>query len=391
VPSIQGTAPEMRRLTPLPCVIAAGLAAILLAACGGDAEPPSPPGSKQAEAVTSASPKQQAEASLLPGMSAPLADAVRRQAWFQELSPAGYALVEAVQKCERAAQARGERDSVVAILEYAAEQPWYGDGLDDTEAAALRGVFFAYAESLSDTWAPQIGTVLATTIEHQLVEVMELPESGELLLLVSADDPSNGRRALSLARDALPDIEQLVGRFPYAFLHITVTELPELFAGLSYDEFIALAPDSVDAPTVIHEITHSTLYGIFPLWFEEGFAHFMEYYLTDALSEGTAYFKNGLRYLGYDERLDVRPNGAYSLGDELAERAQGFLFVKGLFEINGMVTINETIRSLRTKSFSDQDLIKTLVQNSPPNLRTELRAYVCKNVRGTTHNYCSAQ
>jgi hypothetical protein len=43
---------------------------------------------------------------------------------------------------------------------------------------------------------------------------------------------------------------------------------------------------------------------------------------------------------------------------------------------------------LRTKTFTDQELIKRLIETDDPDRRTALEAYICENVIGTTRNYC---
>lgn len=322
-------------------------------------------------------------------MSKRLADEVRGQAWFADLTQARLDLIAAIEECEHASQIRGETKSVADILEFASEQPWYADGLNEIEATELRGVFYAYAQSLRDQNAPPIGPELSKTIQYRLEDVLNLPESGQMVLLVSAENPDVGREALSQAAAALPRVEKIVGKFPYDFLYISVTDLPEIYAGLSYDQFIAIAPNSVDAPTVIHEITHSTLYGIFPTWFEEGFAHFVEYFLTSGLDAGAKYFDDELAQIKADTKLYIGPNARYDFADYVAERAQGFLFLKGFYDITGIDAVSATIRSLRTRTFNDQDLIRTLIQNSPADKQQALRQFVCNDVRGTTHDYCT--
>ena len=333
--------------------------------------------------------KTTAEGRYLTKMSVDLAQTIRTQPWFEAMAPEHVSLIAAILETERAAGARGEKDSVAAAFEFATEQPWYADGFDAAEAVGLRGVFQTYTVSLEDWRAPQIGPVLASTIAYELTTTLELAESGTVVVLVSADDPEQGRLALDMAVRWLPEVEAVTGAFPYEFLHITITELFELYAGLSYDEFISLAPDSVTEDVVIHELTHSTLYGIFPTWFEEGFAHFMEYYLTDTLTEGEAYYLEELTYLEADRILNVGPKPGYDFYDYYVDRVTGFLFVKGLYDLNGIEHVVETIRSLRTKTFTDQELLKRLIETDDPERRAALEAYVCENVIGTTRNYCS--
>jgi hypothetical protein len=207
--------------------------------------------------------------------------------------------------------------------------------------------------------------------------------------MVTATDVALGRQALEIATNALPEVEVLVGAFPYTFLYIIVTdELPEIYAGVSYDEFIALALDAVDGPTIVHEIGHSTLYGIFPTWFEEGFAHFLEYYLTSSLEEGVAYFSEELVYLEREPYLDLRPRNIYAFEDYVAERAQGFLFLEGVYEIRGIEGMASVVRSFRSQTFNDQDLLRAIVEQGGSDERRALRQLVCDQVLGARRNYC---
>ena len=331
--------------------------------------------------------KRLAEGQYISRMSAPLADIIRAQPWLDTMGPAHLTLLSALIDCERAAGARGEKQSVIDAFSYATEQGWYQDGMDETEAAGLRGVFQVYTESLSDQRAPAIGPVIASTIRHQLVNVIQLPASGEMVLMVSADDPALGAKVLGQASYYLPEIERISGKFPYTFLHIALTDLPEFFAGLSYDEFITISPDYTGDDTVVHELTHSTLYGIFPTWFEEGFAYFMEHYMTETLPQGVASYKGDLARARIDPVVLIGPERPFGANYAL-DSATGFLFMNAMYEANGIEAVAATIRSLRSKTFNDQDLIRTLVSTGTPEQQEIVKQVVCQHVLGSTRNYC---
>jgi len=379
--------PRRSWLRPLGAALAAALAASAIACGGRDsggtaAAPTVPPPS--ARALT-----DMAEGQYLAGMNDDLAALVRAQPWFQGLTRAHVDLIGAIRKCEKASEARGEVQSVHAMLSFAAQQPWYQDGLDEGEAKALKGAFEAYAESLSDRNAPPIGPVLKTTIASALFTVVDLPESREMVLLASADDPPRGQQAMALAAEYLPQIESLVGAYPYTFLYIMITDLPEVYAGLSYDEFIAISPRYLDRQTIAHELTHSTLYGIFPIWFEEGFAHFMEYYLTGTLEDGATVHTADLQFLRRGTKLDLRPKPGYDDADYMAERAQGFLFIKGIFDTNGIDAVVGPVRSLRTRTVNAQELVWTFAQFGTTDQQQRLAGFVCQGVVGATRDYCA--
>jgi hypothetical protein len=367
----------------------------LLAGCGGGSAPPAPTVPADAPLAPTANATEtarglidEAEAQYLTHMSVELNELVRQQTWFEALSQDHLDLVAAILRTERAAKAKGEEHSVHEMLSFASEQGWYGDGLDQGEARGLRGAFEAYEKSLTTKYAPAIGPVLATTLEFGLFRATELPEGGEMIVVVSADDPAVGNTVLDKAIEWLPKIEAQVGAYPYAFLHLMVTDLGELYAGLSYDEFIAIAPDYVDDRTIVHELTHSTMYGSFPTWFEEGFAYFMEGYMTDSSDDVLALFAEQLTLMGYDHKLYVGLYRDPSDAGWWAEQMQGFLFMTGVNQTNGIEALIGTVRQIRTKSLSDQELLRTFVSYGTPEEQKRMEAYFCENVIGTSRNYC---
>jgi hypothetical protein len=217
-------------------------------------------------------------------------------------------------------------------------------------------------------------------------------ESGNMVLIVSAERPELGTKALAIAVDVMQRVEQMAGKFPYHFLHINVVpagDLEEDVLGASYNEFIEIGDRYVDTDVIVHEITHSTLYGIFPLWFEEGFAHFMEYHFTTGLDAGARDYANVLRRAGKDTKLDLRPNRPGGLYAEYIERPQGFLFLKALSDIRGLEGVSKLVRSLRTRSLTDQELMRAIVADGTPEEQARTAQLVCQQVIGTTRNYCA--
>jgi hypothetical protein len=210
-----------------------------------------------------------------------------------------------------------------------------------------------------------------------------------MVVMVAAERPELGKQALNLAVDSLPGIEQIVGKYPYRFLHIEVTkDLPTDVLGASYDEFMAVDVGSVDKETVVHEITHSTLYGNFPIWFEEGFAHFMECHLTNTLDGCVRDFTRQLGSLRRDPSLDIRATRGRGVVDYLADRARGFLFLKALNDAIGIENLSKMLRNLRTHSYGDQDLIRAIVGEGTLETQALTAQVVCKNVIGTVRSYC---
>jgi hypothetical protein len=371
----------MRILKPVLQILTLG-SILLLAACSSQPQRPAP-------MPTQLPAKLAAEQRYLPNMTPALAAVVKAQPWFENLSRPQLELVAAIQKCEKEALRRGDELSVKGVLEFTAEQGWYQDGLDDRELAGLTGIFDAYARSFEDTYAPPIGPILKPTIELGLFEVVQLPESGQMVLAVAATDYEQGRLALDLTVEALPKVEAIVGKYPYDFLHVQVVpDMPVYLLGVSYNEFIGISSLAIDAGTVIHEVTHSTLFGSFPIWFEEGFAHFAEFYLTDNLEPSVREYTLALQQLRRDPRLDVSARRPQTTQDYLAERARGYLFLKGVYDIKGIEGIKAMIRELRTHTYNDQDLMRAIMSSGPADQSQQMAALVCKGVVGTTRNYC---
>jgi len=370
-------------------VVAPVLIGSLLAGCGGGSKAATVPADAPLAATPNATQQARqlydtAEGQYLSHMSVELNDLVHAQPWFENLTQDHVDLIASILHTERAAKAKGEEDSVLDMLTFASEQDWYSDGLDQDEARGLRGAFEAYEKSLTNKYGPTIGPVLASTLQYGLFKAITLPEGGEMIVVVSADDPEVGQTVIDKAVEWLPKIEAMVGPYPYSFLHLMVTDIGEYYAGLSYDEFIAIAPEHVTDEVIVHELTHSTMYGSFPTWFEEGFAYFMGYYMTGVLDENVKEAKDALG----DTRLFV---GAYrDLSDIgfIREQVEGMLFMDAVYEMNGIDSLTDSVRQIRTKSLSDQELLRVFVSHGPTEEQHRMEAYFCENVVGTSRNYC---
>jgi hypothetical protein len=396
-PATSGGGPPLWLLAVLGVVAAIGaLAGAVFFTAGSETE------DQQAAAVTprptaTATPiaeglRKQAEAQFLPRMSQPLQELVRAQGWYQELTPEKLALIEMLLKCEQSARSRGEPKAASELFQFATEQGWYGDGFDDYEAAGLTGAIMAYDRSLTKSDAPPVGATISSTIRHRLFEIAELPETGPKAVVVASQDPALGRRSLDYVVQYLPQVEGLVGKFPYPFLYVEVVpELPEEIYGVSYDEFIGLAPTWGTTPEVVaHELTHSTVYGLFPIWFEEGLAYFLGYYLTDSLARGTREAVSDLAVLRATNKVDIINYGFYTEWDYWAETRRGFLFVKSLFDIVGIENLSTTVKQLRTRTYNDNELLVRILELAPEDKQTEIKKLYCDRVVGTTRNYCVA-
>ncbi|HXH21444.1 MAG TPA: hypothetical protein VNN10_05400 [Dehalococcoidia bacterium] len=331
---------------------------------------------------------KQAEAQFVPRMSQPLADLVRAQPWYQELTPEKLDLLSWLLKCEQAARAQGEQRSVSDLFQFATEQAWYLDGLDDYEAKGLRGVVQAYERSLTTQKAPLVGASAASTLRHRLFDAALLPESGEVMVIAAAKDPALGRKALDIAVANLPRVEGMVGKYPYAFLYIEVTpEIEDYYEGASFkNEFLLVAPGSVTPGVLVHELTHATVYGLFPIWFEEGLAYVTHEYLTGDLSS----FIRGVARTAPARAvwLDVYNYGYYTTGQWVLEQAGGLLLLNAIFETVGPEAFSNTVKALRTKTYNDNELLARILELAPEDKQPAIRKLYCDRVVGTTRNYC---
>src|SRR4029079_13856838 len=113
----------------------------------------------------------------------------------------------------------------------------------DNEAKAMTAMFRAYMSSLDDRGVPNIGPLMASSVRGNYFYVLQLPESGEVTIVLAADPEYENLapQALQLAAETLPRVEAIVGRFPYSFLHIYITGLgDDGLLGLNRNEFIWL-------------------------------------------------------------------------------------------------------------------------------------------------------
>lgn len=362
-------------------VIFVAFISLISGACsGGGAEPP--------PAATAAAPrvvdlKKSAEARLLPGMLQPVQEWVRAQEFFNDLTQAEYDFVDTLRKTEKAFIRHGAEAGLYDTLALISAQPWAQDGITDDEAKNLKGLFLAHEVSLEEQYVPDLEKVVKSTLEGNYLRTLSLPESGEVTVMVGTDFPELGLAAFDVVLAEMAKVESLVGPFPYPFLYVWVTELPQYLAGLSVNEFIALSPDYVEAETVAHEITHATLYGIFPIWFEEGFAYFMEAYATDNIPGLAAYHRAMLGQQRKTQKLDLAARFDHARASYTAELSQGFLFFNGLYDIEGIEGLGRIVRALRSKTYTnDNELLHAIVSNSAPENQLRVQQYLCQTVIG---------
>jgi hypothetical protein len=329
---------------------------------------------------------KQAEQRLFPAMKPALVDFIRAQDFFAEVTPAEYTMLETFRDTGKAAEKYGTEALFMDTLRLATEQSWYTDGFDDNEAKALTAMFRAYQQSLADRGVPNIGPLMASSLRGNYFYVLQLPESGEVTIVLATDPEYDGqaRAALQLAVDNLPRVESIVGKFPYPFLHVYITDLgDDGLLGLNRNEFIWINRTAVDTNTMAHEMTHATVYGNFPTWFEEGFAYFVGNYADNALQQQE---KDSLAVIALARRprqLDLTAKFDHSAAGYFSTISQGFLFFKGYSDIVGLEAMGQTIRALRGKTYTnDNELLRAIVTNSPPDKQQQVQTYFCGAVLG---------
>jgi hypothetical protein len=130
------------------------------------------------------------------------------------------------------------------------------------------------------------------------------------------------------------------------------------------------------------------MYGTFPTWFEEGFAHFMEYYLTDSLDTGAKDHTDFLKRIGLDDTLWIGPYKDGSTLGYLAERSQGFLFMKAVYDLKGIEGLMPLLAKLRTQTMGDQELMREFAQFGSIEEQRAMQDHLCQKVLGTARDYC---
>lgn len=354
-----------------------------MSGCGSNNEPAVDPGPTATFTTRNIDLKKSAEARILPGLQPTMQEWVRTQEFYAELSQPEFDMLDTLRTTERISIKHGAETRLMDTLKLVIDQPWVQDGFNDDEAKNVNGLLLAYEQSLEDPYAPDIGPIMESTIRANLMQTLSLPETGSVTVLVGTDYPELGQPAFQLMLTELPKIEALVGKYPYPFLYVWVTDLGDYIAGISRDEFIGLSPDYVEAETVAHEITHATLYGLFPTWFEEGFAYFMEAYATEAIGTKAAFHKENLAAQRTTQKLDLKGKFDHERRSYTATLSQGFLFFNGLHDIEGIDGLGRIVRALRSKTYTnDNELIRAIVANSTPENQQRVQEYLCATVIG---------
>jgi hypothetical protein len=329
--------------------------------------------------------RKKAEQSLLPAMKAPLVEFIRAQEWYVDVTPAEYTMLETLRDTDKAAERFGTAALFMDTLRLSTEQWWYTDGFDDNEAKAMTAMFRAYQQSLTDRGVPNIGKLMAFSLRGNYFYVVQLPESGEVTVVLAADEKyaKLAPGALHQVVENLPKVETIVGKFPYPFVHVYITDLPEGIAGMQRNEFVWLSPTDINVEVVSHELTHATLYGLFPTWFEEGFAYFVGFYSEGTLDAKEREAVQLFASVRVPRKLDLSLKFDHSSYGYISNILQGFLFFKGLADIQGLESMGQVIRSLRSKTYTnDNELLRAIVSNSPPDKQQQVQTYLCGAVLG---------
>lgn len=269
-------------------------------------------------------------------------------------------------------------------LRLAAGQAWIADGLDDDEAKALTALYRAYQSSLADRHLPDIGEQLSSSIRGNYFRTVQLPESGEVTIVLAADNERLANAALSLAMENLPKVEALIGPFPYPYVYIQVTSLGDSgVLGLNRNEFVFIGENAVETNTVAHELAHAALYGIFPIWFEEGLAYYTGAWAADEIRQQEQQALRTIAATRRPRQLDLRAKFDHSDAGYFSTISQGFLFFQGLVDIQGLDGLGQVVRSLRSKTFAnDNELLRQMVANSAPDKQQAVQEYLCRAVIG---------
>ena len=67
----------------------------------------------------------------MPALRPALTEFIRAQAWYAEVTPAEYAMLETLRDTDKTAQRYGTTATFMDALNLAGQQGWYTDGFDD--------------------------------------------------------------------------------------------------------------------------------------------------------------------------------------------------------------------------------------------------------------------
>lgn len=332
--------------------------------------------------------RKTAEQRLFPAMKPALVEFIRNQEFFAEVTPVEYTMLETFRDTGKTAEKFGTETVFMDTLRLATEQTWYTDGFDDNEAKHMTALFRAYQSSLTIRKLgkfDQIGSQMASSIRGNYFYVTNLPEHGEVTVIVTADPKyeSMARNTLMMAVDNLPKVEAIVGEFPFDFVHIRITDLEDGVGGTELKEFVILSPKYITTEVVSHELTHATLHGVFPVWFEEGLAYFVGRTMEGSSERYEAEYVALLNSVRLPRKLDLSLKFDHSSFGYSSALIQGFLFFKGLNDLIGPDQLGVLLRALRGKTFANEnELFRAIVTNSQPDKQQAVQAYLCGAVLG---------
>ena len=177
---------------------------------------------------------------------------------------------------------QGIRDLIVS-------QPWFLDGVDNNEALFIKGIRDIVANKVRMSEREKGLTYLTEVIVNAphtyIVDEVRL-QNGPLPLLITSQNAELLSKAVSLVKAGMPRIQEASAvDYPTQTVRVHLGAYG-LAIGSARSGYIIL-PETEDPTRYYHELTHTfqnpmwDIYPAVPLWWLEGRARFIQYYVAE--------------------------------------------------------------------------------------------------------------
>jgi hypothetical protein len=228
-------------------------------------------------------------------------------------------------------------------------------------------------------WALLDVTALAGTSEEQasildkgLYEFSELPETGEVAVVIAGGDEATARAALRLVIANMPIVETFAG--PYDSRGLLIDLRPGIVTNchsisvLDIPRVNLASQGCVSQMVVTHELTHAFVDTRSPTWFTEGIAEMLTFELTGRRSG----------YQGYKGIIntDRRVNSSLNSPDYISQSSLGADFLIQVYKMLGRDNASAFVRKLAHRTVTGHEILDAVREQTPPEQKAALETLI---------------
>jgi hypothetical protein len=183
---------------------------------------------------------------------------------------------------------------------------------------------------------------------------LDLRVTGRRTAIVVSGSDAAAKELLSSLESRMPELDRLLGPFPYEYIDARVVTQPELPAGVGYTDRdnVWIREDAVSTSTATHELTHLYIGGRQSAWFLEGVAHFFQYYLTGDLDEW---------YALSSKRLDQSSTSTLCSAPSLTlDRLIGITLLTELYRGFGLAFVRDLALEMKGKEATTPQILDAM-------------------------------